>query len=92
MTKTTKPTTTKPAKRAAKRPAVRVLPKSLHTLTAFENLAAWFVLQNGAEYDDAVEAACEILGYDELPDVYGLKAKAIENLAARFLAARDATA
>jgi hypothetical protein len=61
------------------------LAKSLHTISVLRNLAAHLVEQSGGKLQTvhAVSQACEILGLKDLPDTYGLREIAAEQLNAQ---------
>lgn len=58
-------------------PEQSMIPKSLHTVTALQNVAR---LINPAAPASAVRAAAAALGYPDTPDVYGLIERAIKGL------------
>ena len=59
---------------------VRNLPKSLHTVTVFVNMARVLQKSETLSNEEAVTKAVEVLGYSEFPDGYGLAAAAVRQL------------
>jgi hypothetical protein len=59
---------------------MKTLPKSLHTVTAWVNVARHLATQNGLSPNNAAHAAAHILGLDEMADSYELKAAVIKQL------------
>jgi hypothetical protein len=56
------------------------LPKSLHTITAWVNVARFLAKQNGLSPNNAAHAAAHVLGLDEMTDTHELKAAVIKQL------------
>lgn len=56
------------------------LPKSLHTITAWVNVARFLAKQNGLSPNNAAHAAAHILRLDEMSDTYELRAAVIKQL------------
>jgi len=59
---------------------MKTLPKSLHTVTAWVNVARFLATQNGLSPNNAAHAAAHILGLDEMSDTYELRAAVIKQL------------
>lgn len=59
---------------------VRPLAKSLHTVSVLVNLSRYFMLE-GETAEQALATALLILDLNDLPDVHGLKAQALKQLA-----------
>lgn len=55
----------------------RQLPKSLHTISVLVNLTRHLMTSTGMNGDEAITEAIFILKLNEMPDNYGLVAKAL---------------
>ena len=56
------------------------IPKSLHTVTAWANVARFLATQNGLSPNNAAHAAAHILGLEEMADTYALREAVIKQL------------
>lgn len=56
---------------------MRLLPKSLHTITVLENVTRFLMVAQGFDAPSAMKVALEVLQLDKLPDGYGLAASAL---------------
>lgn len=56
------------------------IPKSLHTVTAWANVARFLATQNGLSPNNAAHAAAHILGLEEMSDTYALREAVIKQL------------
>jgi hypothetical protein len=59
---------------------MKTLPKSLHTVTAWVNVARHLAEQNGLSPNNAAYAAAHVLGLHEMADTYDLRAAVIKQL------------
>ena len=59
---------------------MKTLPKSLHTVTAWANVARHGASQNGLSPNNAAHAAAHILGLEEMSDTYALREAVIKQL------------
>lgn len=58
---------------------MKTLPKSLHTVTAWTNLARYFMAQGNDAKTAALRAEC-ILGLETMADYYNLKGAVLKQL------------
>jgi len=59
---------------------MKTLPKSLHTVTAWANVARHLAAQNGLSPNNAAHAAAHVLGLEEMSDTYALREAVIKQL------------
>ena len=63
-----------------KETTMKNLPKSLHTITAWVNVARFLAKQNGLSPNNAAHAAAHVLRLDEMTDTHELRAAVIKQL------------
>ena len=67
-------------KNQLKETTMKNLPKSLHTITAWVNVARFLAKQNGLSPNNAAHAAAHVLRLDEMTDTHELRAAVIKQL------------
>ncbi len=59
---------------------MKTLPKSLHTVTAWVNVARYFMEDRNLSPNNAAYCAAQILGLTEMADTYALRDAVIKQL------------